>query len=227
MLVNLDTGELIDNGGGYQNDEYSCDSITYSYCLPEGNYELVLEDLFGNGMHYPCQPEWESGSVYTILGNDTLTSAVGNWGDDEILPFYVGPPPVECPPLGDCPWDIDGDGIVAVSDIIVILQNFGLFYDCSPMDFDQDGVIGVSDLLDAISVFGLSCSTGQLSPEGEFELFLKEENNGEVVNTTLYNIMGQEVKETDYLSTGIYVIVQEWMIPDVGTIITKKKIIKE
>ena len=163
MLVNLDTGELIDEGTNYQNAEYSCTSTTFTYCLPEGNYELLLEDLFGNGMHYAaCPPNFEDGSIYTILGNDTLTSAEGDWGDDEILPFYVGPPPVECPNY-PCRLDLDNNGVVAVADIILVLGQFGQTVEpCTQMDFNDDGLVGVDDILEMLSNFGLICATGNM-----------------------------------------------------------------
>ena len=47
-------GEPIDEGDNYQNDVYACEIETNTYCLEEGNYVLVLGDLFGNGMFYPC-----------------------------------------------------------------------------------------------------------------------------------------------------------------------------
>ena len=36
--------------------------------------------------------------------------------------------------------------------------------------------------------------------------------------------MGQEVQNKTYLDTGIYVIVKEWDVPEVGVFITKEKI---
>lgn len=212
--------------GNYDNATYSCNSASHTFCLPEGDYQIVVTDIFNNGLSYIfCgSGDYTSGDFTIVTGTDTLNYYQGGWTGDLDLPFTIS---LGCPPLGDCPWDIDGDGIVAVSDIIIILQNFGLFYDCSPMDFDQDGVIGVNDLLDAISVFGLSCSTGQLFPEGEFEMFLKKEKDGELLRTTLYNVMGQEVQDFDYIDTGMYIIVQEWMVPDVGVFKTNTKIFKE
>jgi hypothetical protein len=162
VLVNLDTGELVDEGTNYQNAEYSCTSTTFTYCLPEGNYELLLEDLFGNGMFYPCSPNWEPGSIYTISGNDTLASAADNWGDDELLLFYIGPPPVECPDY-PCRLDLDNNGMVAVADVILVLGQFGQIVEpCTQMDFNDDGLVGVDDILEMLSNFGLICATGNM-----------------------------------------------------------------
>ena len=219
-LYNSDTEELIDEGGYYDNEVYACEVETNTYCLEEGNYILVLEDLFGNGMFYPC-----GGPTSIINGNDTLNTVTGNWGDEEILPFYVGPPD-PCP-LSDCPWDVDGNGYVWTNDILVILQYYGLETECSPFDINQDGVVGVDDILDAITNFNTECTTGELTPEGGFDVFLKNEQEGELVTTTLYNMMGQKVQEGNHLDTGIYIIVKEWNVPEVGVFVTKEKIFRE
>jgi hypothetical protein len=108
-----------------------------------------------------------------------------------------------------------------------MLQYFGLEVEpCNPLDTDQDGIVGVTDILEIIANFDSSCD-GQLMPEGEFEMFLKKEKDGELLRTTLYNVMGQEVQDFDYIDTGMYIIVQEWMVPDVGVFKTNTKIFKE
>lgn len=219
-LYNSDTGELIDGGSDYTNDVYSCETEINTYCLEEGNYVLVLEDLFGNGMFYPC-----GGPISIVNGNDTLNTVTGNWGGEETLPFYVTPPD-PCPPL-DCPWDVDGNGYVWTNDILVILQYYGLEAECSPFDINQDGVVGVDDILDAIANFNTECTTGELTPEGGFDAFLKNEQEGKLVTTTLYNMMGQKVQEGNHLDTGIYIIVKEWNVPEVGVFVTKEKIFRE
>ena len=80
--------------------------------------------------------------------------------------------------------------------------------------------------MDILAAFDTDCS-GQLAPEDGFEIFLRNEQEGELVKTVLYNLMGQEVQNTDYLDTGIYVIVQEWNVPNVGPVVTRKKIFRE
>ena len=39
--------------------------------------------------------------------------------------------------------------------------------------------------------------------------------------------MGQEIQDFDYVDTGMYIIVQEWMVPNVGVLKTNTKIFKE
>ena len=218
--LNNPIGDAISGVGSqtYTNADYSCESETYSFCLPEGNYVLVLEDIFGNGLHYYCvdNPD-EYGLISIISGNDTLNSIQGGWADGEPLPFYVIPS--FCPP-NDCPWDVDGNGFVWVSDILQIIQYYGLEVEpCNQFDINQDGVVGVDDILDAIANFDTECGTGLMSPPLDSFRRLVQEAGEEVVTQKLYNLQGQEVQYNDYLDTGIYFIVQEWTN---GFVISKK-----
>jgi len=45
----------------------------------------------------------------------------------------------------DCAADIDGDGNVNVSDLLIIIDQWGLTN--SPADVNDDGIVDVSDLL--------------------------------------------------------------------------------
>jgi hypothetical protein len=62
-----------------------------------------------------------------------------------------------CPGGPPCPWDLDGDGMVGVTDFLDLLANWGpciyLPPDC-PWDFDADGVCGVTDFLALLAHWG-------------------------------------------------------------------------
>jgi hypothetical protein len=58
-------------------------------------------------------------------------------------------------PVG-CAADLDNDGFITVSDILLLLGEFGCSESCS-YDLDNDGVIGVSDILSILAVFGTEC----------------------------------------------------------------------
>jgi len=57
--------------------------------------------------------------------------------------------------LGDintCDPDINGDGYVNVSDLLVVIDQWGLTD--SPADVNQDGIVDVSDLLIVVGNWG-------------------------------------------------------------------------
>lgn len=142
----------------YDNETYSCNGASHSFCLPEGDYQIVVTDLFNNGLSYPfCSGDYTSGDFTILNGTDTLNYHQGGWTGALNLPFTVSEP---CPSLGDCPWDLDEDGIVGVSDILVILNYYGFAEPCHVADFDQDGVVGANDVLGLLSYFGYYCTLG-------------------------------------------------------------------
>lgn len=193
------------------NDLYSCGNESYSFCLPEGEYVIVMTDLFGNGMNYPfCNGDYTSGDFTILNGNDTLNYVIGGWDESIDLPFIVEE---GCPPLSDCPWDINGDHIVNAPDVLILLQNFGLYDECTPLDLDQDGVIGVGDILDFISYFGYNCITGefQISDGGELLRSLMDQYGIEIEENPIesveyYTIHGAKLNFNDITSSGIYIV---------------------
>ncbi|MCH8211081.1 MAG: hypothetical protein IIB99_06875 [Planctomycetes bacterium] len=61
--------------------------------------------------------------------------------------------PDECDSI---PGDINGDGVVGVKDLLILLANWGSCGDCQdcPADLDRDCAVGVSDLLILLSNWG-------------------------------------------------------------------------
>jgi hypothetical protein len=55
-----------------------------------------------------------------------------------------------------CPEDINGDGVMSVPDILVLLAEFGCVSACSA-DINGDDPTNVQDLLLLLSVFGSAC----------------------------------------------------------------------
>ena len=53
----------------------------------------------------------------------------------------------------DCPWNLDGNGTVGVSDLLSLLVSWGPCKGC-PADFDGSGNVGVSDLLALLANWG-------------------------------------------------------------------------
>jgi hypothetical protein len=65
----------------------------------------------------------------------------------------------EAPPCNTCPGDLDGDGLIATTDILIFLSDFGCVPpppDC-PGDVNGDGSTNISDLLLLLGSFGDLC----------------------------------------------------------------------
>lgn len=59
-------------------------------------------------------------------------------------------------PCSDCAGDLNGDGLVSVADVLVLLGDFGCTDGCAG-DANGDGVTNISDLLVILSAFGVPC----------------------------------------------------------------------
>jgi len=77
--------------------------------------------------------------------------------DDESCEY----PPVgfDCDgnPTSGCPEDIDGDGTVSVTDVLLLLADFGCTSNCTAADIDGDGSVSVTDVLALLAAFGEEC----------------------------------------------------------------------
>ena len=56
----------------------------------------------------------------------------------------------------NCPEDLNGDGVISVADVLLVLGEFGCSSTCV-YDVDGDGFITVGDVLAILSVFGSAC----------------------------------------------------------------------
>jgi hypothetical protein len=74
------------------------------------------------------------------------------------LPF-LNPPSVgafEGDALAPCPGDFDGDGIIAQSDLLLLLTGLGCSENCE-YDLDSNGMVNIADLLVFLPFFGSIC----------------------------------------------------------------------
>jgi hypothetical protein len=113
-----------------------------------------------------------------FVGSDTMTAPVpGTWpsatlsiaapsGFNSVVVHYDAPPPT-CQDWGSifmadnliatliaipCPADTTGDSVVNVSDLLMVINNWGP--NGGPADINSDGVVNVSDLLAVINAWG-------------------------------------------------------------------------
>ena len=57
-----------------------------------------------------------------------------------------------CDP-NNCPTDINGDGVVSVSDILILIEQWGSCGGCTG-DINSDGTVDISDLLEIVAAWG-------------------------------------------------------------------------
>ena len=63
---------------------------------------------------------------------------------------------IESDEVGGCVGDFNGDEVISVADVLVLLGDFGCTNDCIA-DLNGDGVVNVGDLLGFLGVFGEDC----------------------------------------------------------------------
>jgi thiol-disulfide isomerase/thioredoxin len=78
-----------------------------------------------------------------------------------VLPFFGHKPQLVIDTIDDLlaelpPFDLDGDGMVAVPDLLILLGSWGPCGDCEhcPGDLDGDCAVGVSDVLELLANWG-------------------------------------------------------------------------
>ena len=128
-----------------------------SFNIESTGDDLILSvwDTFG----WRCvdQIAWATPQLSnTSIGR--VTDGADEW--TTFIPNTSAPPTPDAPNAGPtgspCPEDLDGDGAVGVSDVLMVLGEFGCASNCS-MDIDGDESVGVSDVLAVLSVFGELC----------------------------------------------------------------------
>ncbi len=137
--------------------------ITYTWYAPADQFaESVFVD--GSPIIHPVGGPWPGGLVtgvthmvhvvqvtdgtldFFVVGDgpgsffngDILIQGLQLWKIDEPIP---------------CPADLDGDGSVAVTDLLAMLAAWGPCASC-PADLDGDGSVGVIDLLALLAAWG-------------------------------------------------------------------------
>jgi hypothetical protein len=56
-----------------------------------------------------------------------------------------------------CPGDLNGDQLVGVSDVLLLLSGFGCMEGCGESDANGDGIVNVTDVLFLLGLFGSVC----------------------------------------------------------------------
>ena len=126
------------------------DTLTQTWCLSEGCYEVLWEDSGDDGFSGSYCGEGGGYRIFGPLGDVLSESISEDFGSSLTVPF--------CVTLPWCYADYDGDGERAVSDLLTVLAEYGCSSDCFT-DNSLDGYVGVNDLMNMLSVFGSGCSS--------------------------------------------------------------------
>jgi choice-of-anchor B domain-containing protein len=127
----VDTGETWfedTDGDGYGNE----DEFIQTCDSPEG-YVQNSDDC-------------NDSNPFVYLGADGTGQGVDNNCNGQI----------ESDEVGGCVGDFNGDEVISVADLLVLLGDFGCTNDCIA-DLNGDGVVNVGDLLGFLGVFGEDC----------------------------------------------------------------------
>ena len=120
----------------------------------------VYPNLYSNGP--TSDPDYGVGWHYLkSLSYDAAEAAERTAILEDIIALYFpnGAPPANpnpCTLLPPCPADLDDNGLINVSDILMALGEFGCTVDCAA-DLNGDGAVTVTDVLLVLSQFGQPC----------------------------------------------------------------------
>ncbi|MFN0135658.1 MAG: M1 family aminopeptidase [Phycisphaerae bacterium] len=129
---------------GYNNVTFTR-TLTFAAPLSPGSYELTVADtVTGGGIRL-------DGEVADALASSSLPSGDGQPLGNAVVRFTVSPP---------CPFDLNGDGQIGLTDLSVVLSNFGIASGAtaSQGDFNGDGAVDLTDLSSLLAVFGANCA---------------------------------------------------------------------
>lgn len=120
-----------------------CEACVLANCQAEFEDCAGILDLDGDGESTVCDCDDSDSSVYP--------GAPGNGsGADNNCDGFIGEAEASCP------LDLNGDLLISVSDVLVVLSEFGCLQGCNA-DVDGDGAVTVSDVLQILSGFGANC----------------------------------------------------------------------
>lgn len=141
-----------------QNTYGNQQTAVWNGCIPAGCYTFAILDGYGDGM--------AGGTLYTSCTSDgdyQMTDGSGtvlfemanaNYGFGTTHSFCIE---ALDPPVQECMGDFDNDGLVASSDLVILLANFQCTGTCVA-DLNGDDAVNVSDVLIFLSLFGTNCN---------------------------------------------------------------------
>ncbi|MDG2199846.1 MAG: S8 family serine peptidase [Phycisphaerales bacterium] len=97
-----------------------------------------------------------------IMGTTDASWQFSGWNIDDVRLYGIAP-------NNDIPGDINGDGIVGVDDLLIVIASWG---PCGPdcqADINGDGIVGVDDLLIVLANWGSGGRSAPMPGDGDQE----------------------------------------------------------
>ena len=120
-----------------------CEACVLANCQADFETCAGIVDMDGDGETTVCDCDDNNSEVFP--GAPANASGVDNNCDGILSPEEAS-----------CPLDLNGDLLISVSDVLVLLSDFGCLESCSA-DVNGDGAVTVSDVLQLLSAFGTEC----------------------------------------------------------------------
>ena len=119
--------------------------------IPQG-YTLHGEATYDNTASNPFNPN--DPPAWVSFGEGTEDEMFFVFFD--FVLYEEGDESISLGPDAPCPGDLTGDGLIGVSDALLILSEFGCQSGCQA-DLDEDGLVTVSDVLFLLGLYGTPC----------------------------------------------------------------------
>jgi len=116
-----------------------------------GDFDLTWFTIDGGG-------GYSAGAAFELegtIGQPDASYALTGGGFELTGGFWAG-----AGAAAPCLGDLDGDGQIALSDLAIVLSNFGTPSGATPEqgDLDGDGDVDLTDLATMLSLFGTACA---------------------------------------------------------------------
>ena len=121
---------------------------------------VVYEGGCGNKVQIACNGDGDNCAGYSSETSFNATAGqeylirVGGWSDSsEGSGSLIIDGPGECePPSDSCLGDLNGDDMVGIADLLIVVDQWG--QSGSDADIDEDGTVGIGDLLAIVEAWG-------------------------------------------------------------------------
>ena len=126
---------------------------SFGFRTPDEQWRTIMSSSPGTFVNLYSSPLLDiDGQALGIDGDGCPPGAADNVRSlNEAAPTVADFRPTMVPTT--CPWDLDGDGDVGITDFLDLLARWGTD-PAGPPDFDGDGTVGINDFLELLGNWG-------------------------------------------------------------------------